>query len=214
MLYKELRAEIVNLGRSIANSGLNLGTWGNISARIDAETFVITPSGIDYNKITTADIVVVNLNGDIIEGNKKASIELPLHTTIYEKKKAINAIIHTHSVCCTAFAIARKPIPAVCEDMIQLVGGQLEVTEYYLPGSKDLALEAVSALGNRNACLLANHGLVAVAHSLYETYKIVNIVEKSAQAVIYANSLGGAVKLFKEDIDFMRNFYLNEYGQK
>ena len=98
--------------------------------------------------------------------------------------------------------------------MIQIVGGQVDVAEYSLPGSKALAKSTVKALGNRSACLMANHGLITVADNLKEAYKIAQIVEKSAQAVIYANSLGGAVELSQSDIDFMRDFYLNEYGQR
>lgn len=214
MLFEEIRNSIANLGREIASSGFNLGTWGNISARIDENKFAITPSGIPYGTITAEDIVIINLAGRIIDGNKKPSIELPLHTEIYKAKQDVKAIIHTHSVFCTAFAIARKPIPATCEDMIQIVGGRVEVAEYFLPGSKELAQSAVTALGNRSSCLMANHGLITVADNLDEAYKIAQIVEKSAQSVIYANFLGGAVELSRTDIDLMRDFYLNKYGQR
>ncbi len=214
MLIEETRDSIVTFAKKIAAEGFNLGTWGNLSARIDEDHFAITPSGVAYSTMTAEDIVVVDLAGNIVKGNKKPSIELPLHSAIYKTKSNINAIIHTHSICCTAFAIARKPIPAACEDMVQIVGGQVDVAEYSLPGSTGLAGYVVTALGNKSACLMANHGLLTAAKSLDEAYKIAQIVEKSAQAVIYANSLGGAVELSQSDIDFMRNFYLNEYGQK
>lgn len=214
MIFEEIRNEIANLGKEIAASGFNLGTWGNISARIDENHFAITPSGIAYETMTAEDIIVIDLAGNIFEGDKKPSIELPLHFAIYKAKRNINAIVHTHSVYCTAFAIARKLIPATCEDMIQIVGGQVEVAEYFLPGSEELARSVVTALGNKSACIMANHGLITVADNLNEAYKIAQIVEKSAQAVIYANSLGGAVELSQNDIDFMRDFYLNKYGQK
>lgn len=214
MLFKEIRNEIANLGKEITASGFNLGTWGNISARIDENHLAITPSGVAYETITAENIVVIDLTGEIVDGDKKPSIELPLHSAIYKAKKNVNAIVHTHSVCCTAFAIARKPIPAVCEDMIQIVGGQVDIAEYFLPGSKELAQSVATALGNKSACLMANHGLIAVADNLNEAYKIAQIVEKSAQAVIYANSLGEAVELSQADIDFMRDFYLNKYGQR
>ena len=214
MFIEEIRKEIAILGREIATCGFNLGTWGNISARINENSFAITPSGIAYELITAEDIAIVDLTGKIIEANKKPSIELPLHSAIYKSKTDINAIIHTHSICCTAFAIARKSIPAACEDMVQIVGGQVEIAEYSLPGSTGLARNVVAALGNKSACLMANHGLLTAAKSLDEAYKIAQIVEKSAQAVIYANSLGGVVELSQSDIDFMRNFYLNKYGQR
>jgi len=213
MLYKKIRTEITELSKKISNSGMNLGTWGNLSARVNTDIIAITPSGIEYDKMLAQDIVIVNTDGIVIEGDKRASIELPLHSEIYRNKTEVNAIIHTHSVFCTAFAIARKPIPASCEDMIQVVGGQIDVADYFLPGSKQLAIEVVDKLGNKNAILLANHGLLTVAEDLSEAYKIVQIVEKSAQAIIFANTLGGAVELSSEDINFMRDFYLNKYGQ-
>jgi len=213
MLYKKIRTKITELSKKISNSGMNLGTWGNLSARVNTDIIAITPSGIEYDKMLAQDIVIVNTDGIVIEGDKRASIELPLHSEIYRNKTEVNAIIHTHSVFCTAFAISREPIPASCEDMIQVVGGQIDVADYFLPGSKQLAIEVVDKLGNKNAILLANHGLLTVAEDLSEAYKIVQIVEKSAQAIIFANTLGGAVELSSEDINFMRDFYLNKYGQ-
>jgi len=214
MLFENIRKEIADLGRVIATSGFNLGTWGNISARCDENHIAITPSGVAYETMKPEDVVIVNMNSESVDGKLKPSIELPLHSEIYKAKKRINAIVHTHSVHCTAFAVARKPIPAVCEDMVQIVGGRVEVAEYFLPGSTDLAVSAISALGDNNACILANHGLLSAADSLKETYKVTQIVEKSAQAVILAHSLGAPVELSQEDVDIMRDFYLNSYGQK
>ena len=214
MLFEKIRNEIADIGREIAVSGFNLGTWGNISIRADEYHIAITPSGVAYRAMKAENIVVVNLNGKTVEGDKKPSIELPLHIEIYRAKKRVKAIIHTHSVHCTAFAIARKPIPAVCEDMVQIVGGRVEVASYFLPGSQELAQAAIATLQDKSACLLANHGLLTVADSLPEAYKVAQIVEKSAQAVILAETLGGAVELSQDDIDFMRDFYLHKYGQK
>lgn len=214
MKFEKIRKEIADLGREIALSGFNLGTWGNISARTDENKIAITPSGVCYETMKPEDIVIVDLEGNILDGQLKPSIELPLHSELYKAKPNINAIIHTHSVHCTAFAVARKPIPAVCEDMVQIVGGSVDVADYFLPGSEKLAGSAISALGNKNACILANHGLLCAAGNLKETYKVTQIVEKSAQAVILAHSLGTPVELSQEDIDFMRDFYLNKYGQR
>ena len=214
MLFEKIRNEITDIGREIAASGFNLGTWGNISIRADEYHIAITPSGVAYQTMKAEDIVVVNLDGKTVECDKKPSIELPLHIEVYKVKKRVKAIIHTHSVHCTAFAIARKPILAVCEDMVQIVGGRVEVASYFLPGSEELAQAAIDAMQDKSACLLANHGLLAVAESLPEAYKVAQIVEKSAQAIILARTLGGAVELSQDDIDFMRDFYLHKYGQK
>ena len=109
-------------------------------------------------------------------------------------------------------AMARKRIPAAVEDLVQIVGGDVRVSEYFLPGTKELGQAAVKALEGRNAVILANHGCLGAGPDLNETFKIVCVVEKAAKATIFAQILGGAVELEEDDIDFMRDFYLNKYG--
>jgi len=213
--YEKTRQEIVDIGIEMVNSSLVVGTWGNISARIPNENLVaITPSGVDYNTIKPSDIVVVDLDGNIVDGCLKPSIELGLHTQIYKGRDDVKAIIHTHSTYCTAFAMARKPIPGAAEDLVQIVGGDVKVSKYKLPGSNELGIEALKAIEGRNAVLLANHGCLGAGKDLKETLKIVMVVEKSAKATVFAQVLGGVVELSDEDIDFMRDFYLNKYGQR
>lgn len=213
--YFEVREEIVKMGNKMASTGLVMGTWGNISARIPGmDLMAITPSGVDYETIKAEDIPVLDFEGNVVEGDLIPSIEWHLHLAIYKARPEINGVIHTHSTCCTAMAIARKPIPGACEDMVQIVGGDVRVAEYVLPGTEELGVAAVKGMEDRNAVILANHGLVGAAGSLKEAFKIVNVVEKSAQATIYAQMLGGVVALSQEDIDAMRGFYLNAYGQR
>lgn len=213
--YEETRKAVIEASLKMFHSSLVVGTWGNISARVDGgDLFAITPSGMDYENINPEDIVILNFNGDVVVGNKKPSIEYHLHLEIYKARKDVNAIVHTHSEFCTAMAIARKPIPAAAEDCIQIVGGDVRVSEYKLPGTSELGASVVEALRDRNAAILANHGCVAAAKDLNEAMKVAAIVEKSAKATIFAQLLGGVIELPKEDIDFMRDFYLNKYGQR
>ncbi|MBE0449665.1 MAG: class II aldolase/adducin family protein [Clostridia bacterium] len=209
------RKEIIDAGNQMVNSSLVIGTWGNISVRIaDEDLIAITPSGVDYDKLISENIPIIDFEGNLIDGNMKPSIELPMHLEIYKKRPDIGAIVHTHSTYCTAMAIARKPIPASCEDLIQIVGGNVRVSEYRLPGTDDLGKVAVEALDERNAVLLANHGLLAAGKNLKETIKIAFICEKSAHATLLAANIGGAIELSKEECDIMRDFYLNKYGQR
>lgn len=209
------RKEIIDAGNQMVNTALVIGTWGNISVRIpDEDLIAITPSGVDYDKLISENIPIIDFEGNLIDGNMKPSIELPMHLEIYKKRPDIGAIVHTHSTYCTAMAIARKPIPASCEDLIQIVGGNVRVSEYRLPGTDDLGKVAVEALDERNAVLLANHGLLAAGKNLKETIKIAFICEKSAHATLLAANIGGAIELSKEECDIMRDFYLNKYGQR
>ena len=213
--FKLIRDKVIQTGIKMSGGGLVLGTWGNISARIPEENYVaITPSGVDYDNIGLEDIVIVDLEGNIIDGSKKPSIEMVLHLEIYKNRDDVNAIVHTHSEYCTALAIARKGIPAAAEDLVQIAGGNIRVTKYCLPGSLELGIETVTALKDRNAVILANHGCLAAAKDLKEAFKVALIVEKSAKATIFAQLMGGVVELSQHDIDFMRDFYLNKYGQR
>jgi len=213
--YVKVRQEVIDTGRYMLDSALVVGTWGNISARVPEEELVaITPSGVDYDTIEPQDIVIVDFDGNIVDGDKKPSIEVPLHTAIYRARNDVNAIVHTHSTYVTAMAIARKPIPAACEDMVQIVGGNVRVSEYVLPGSAELGVKAVEAMEGRMAVILANHGCLGAGRDLKEAMKTVQVVEKSAQATILANMMGGVVELSQEDVDIMRDFYLNKYGQR
>ncbi len=213
--YLKARQEIVDMGNKIASTGLVMGTWGNISSRVSGtELMAISPSGVNYDTIKPENIPIMDFEGNIISGDMIPSIEWHMHLEIYKARPEINAIIHTHSAYCTAMAIARKPIPGACEDMVQIVGGDVRVAEYVLPGTLELGLSAVKAMADRNAVLLANHGLIGAGPNMNEAYKIVNVVEKSAQATIFATIMGGVVPLSQEDIDAMRNFYLNSYGQR
>ncbi|HAS72852.1 MAG TPA: class II aldolase [Clostridiales bacterium UBA8960] len=209
------RKEIIDACLTILESELVIGTWGNISVRIKGEALAaITPTGVEYKKLIPENIPIVDMEGNIIDGNMKPSSELPLHLEIYKNRPDVNAIVHTHSVHCTAMAIARKPIPASCEDLVQIVGGNVRVSEYKLPGSKDLGEVVVTALKDRQAVIMANHGLLAAGVDLKETMKIAFICEKSAQATLLAANIGGTVELSDEDCNIMRDYYLNKYGQR
>ena len=213
--FEETRKAVIETGVEMKGSSMVVGTWGNISARVPGEELMaITPSGVDYDTITPEQIVIMDLNGNIVDGNMKPSIEYPLHSAVYRDRPEVKAVVHTHSTFSTAFALARKPIPAAAEDLVQIVGGDVRVSEYCLPGTSGLAEAAVEALKDRSAAILANHGCLAAGPSLKEALKIVSVVEKSAQATIYAMQLGGVVPLTQEDVDGMRHYYLNQYGQR
>lgn len=209
------RKKVVEKGKEILAGNLTIGTWGNISSRISGEDYIaITPTGMSYEVLTPQDIVVLDLDGNIIDGTRKPSIEVPLHLSIYQARKDVQAIIHTHSAYATAMAVARKEIPGAIEDLVQIVGGNVRVNQYALPGTEELGVNTVKALEGRNAVLLANHGVLGVGRDLDEALKVCQVVEKSAQIILFAQLLGGAVELSQEDIDGMRNFYLQVYGQK
>lgn len=210
-----IKAEILSIGCAMVDKGLVAGTWGNISARIPGTSLIaITPSGKGYHEITPADIVVVDGIGGVVEGNFKPSSELPLHLAIYKERADVQAIVHTHSVFASACAVAHKSIPPIIEDLVQLVGGGVDVADYALPGTEELAKHILIALGQKNAVLMANHGVVGCGQSLTEGMMACELVEKAAQIYIYANQIGGAKVLSDEDVAVMHDFYVEYYRKR
>lgn len=215
MRYYRERKEVVETGREMYRTAMTVGTWGNISKKISGkDLYAITPSGVDYKKMKPEDVVILDYEGEVVDGRKKPSTEKHLHRYLYKNREDIKAIVHTHSIYASAMAAARKPIPGAMEDLVQIVGGSVDVAEYDLPGSEDVAQNAVEALGQKDGVLLANHGVVGVSDNLPDALKVCQVIEKTAQITIAARSVGGVVELSDEDIDFMREFYLNSYGQK
>ncbi|NLM51251.1 MAG: class II aldolase/adducin family protein [Firmicutes bacterium] len=209
----EIRHELIKIVRKMCAEQLVLGTWGNVSARQD-DSFWITPSGMDYQSLTWEDLVRVEVASGKDQGRWKPSSEWRLHAAIYRKRPDCKAIVHTHSIYATAFAVARAAIPPITEEMAQVVGGSVEVADYALAGTWQLAENAAQALGDKAAVLLANHGLVGVAATLPEALKVCQIVEKTAQVALLSRMLGPVSPLCAEDVSLLRNFYLTSYGPK
>ena len=211
----ETRKKVVEKGIEMLSTNLTVGTWGNISSRVPGEDYIaITPTGMRYDTLVPEDIVVLDLRGNTISGTRKPSIEVPLHLAIYNAREDVQAIVHTHSAYATAMAVARREIPGSVEDLVQIVGGNVRVNEYALPGSEQLGINTVKAMEGRNAVLLANHGMLGAGRNLEEAFRVCQVVEKSAQVTILAQLMGGVVELTQDDINGMRNFYLQGYGQK
>lgn len=210
----EIRKKVIEKGIEMLATNLTVGTWGNISCRVPGEDHIaITPTGMSYDSLVPDDIVILDMEGNIISGNRKPSIEVPLHLSIYNARKDIEAIVHTHSPYATAMAVARKEIPGAVEDLVQIVGGNVRVNVYALPGTVQFGINTVKAMEGRQAVLLANHGMLGAGRNLDEAFRVCQVVEKSAQVTLMAQLVGGVVELSQEDIDGMRNYYLQGYGQ-
>lgn len=210
MLLTKLKQELLAAGKFLVAKNLVAGTWGNLSVRLNDQV-IITPSGSNYNLLTIEDLVVVDLHGQVLTGHRPPSSELACHLSIYQQHPHIQAVVHTHSLYASACAAARRPIPAIIEDLVQIVGGDVAVANYALPGTIELAKNLIVALEDKSAVLLANHGVVTCGISLNEALLAAEIVEKSAQIFILAQQLGGGVILPAEDITVMRAFYLAKY---
>ena len=210
--YKKL---IVDTGRELYKQNLTIGTWGNISI-LDSETGLvyIKPSGMDYNEINLEDVIVVDKKGKTIEGVRKPSIEMPMHLSIYNTRKDVRAIVHYHPIYSSVLAVTNSSLPGICEDFVQIVGEKVLCAKYALPGSEELAKNAVASLGKRNAVFLLNHGTLCVGKDMKEAMKVCYVVEKTAHIYILSKSVGKCRIIPKEDIKAMQDFARNSYGKQ
>lgn len=211
---KLMQIEVCDTAKSMYHSGLVAGTWGNISARVDEDYMVITPSGMDYERLCADEMVLVNVNTLAYEGGLKPSIESVVHAAVYKDRPEINGIMHTHSTYALTVATARKPIPPICDDQVQILGGEVRLAAYTMPGTEEMAREVVRALKERTGALLANHGAITVGRTLAEAYVGSQVLEKAAMVYINCQSIGGPVEISQEDIDFFHDFFMNKYGQR
>ncbi|MBE3587206.1 MAG: class II aldolase/adducin family protein [Thermoanaerobacteraceae bacterium] len=211
---EKCKEQVYKMGLRMGTSGLVTGTWGNISARVPRENLVvISPSGIPYATLQPRDMVVLDMDGRVVEGERKPSTEYRLHLGIYNARPDVQAIMHTHSVFASALAVARKPIPPILEDLAQTVGNGVAVARYARAGTEELARAAVEALENRGAVLLANHGVVGVGRNLEEAFMVCQVVEKSAKVYVWADLVGQPAVLPLEEVEALRDCYLNSYSQ-
>ena len=160
------------------------------------------------------DVAVADLEGNILSGRRKPTIELELHLDLYRTRPEINAVIHTHPVHSQVFAVLRRPIPPIIDEAAQVLGGTVPVAQYALPGTKELAENVAAAMEGRvRACLMANHGAVCVGESMEQAFKVCAVLEMTAQIYQQALLLGEPHILSDELVDEMWDFANNRYGK-
>ena len=199
--YRSMREMIVETGLEMIEQELTKGTGGNASARTDDGNVVISPSGVPYDEIPPSEVPVVSLDGERIAGDLPPSSETPMHTTVYAGREDIGGIVHTHSPYASTFASLREPIPA-SSYLIAYAGHEVPVAGYAPPGSEELANGALDALGEAtNACLLANHGVLAIGEGVRDAFENALIVEHCARIHYQASAIGDPVVLTDEEVD-------------
>ena len=192
MLLQKLREEIIEYGLKILNTGLTESTGGNLSA-LDPESglIAIKPSSIPYEKIKVQDVVIVDKNGNVVEGEFKPSSETPMHTYMYRHKPDIRAVIHTHAPYSTILAVVNKELPIVTQDIAMFVtGNTVKVAPFRAPGGEDLGEVANKYMGESDIVLLQNHGTLTVGKSLQMAYAATWALERGAMAYCYSLIMG------------------------
>lgn len=217
MLLPQLRAEVCRLHAELPRNNLVAWTSGNISARDPASNLVvIKPSGVLFDDLTPQNMVVVDLQGRVVQGDHAPSSDTASHCAIYRHMPAVNGVAHTHSRYATAFAVVGQPIPCVTTAMADEFGGEIPCAGFGLIGGEEIGQLVVGVLrGHRSpAALLQNHGVFTIGKNASDAVKAAVMTEDNAAIVWTARQLGEVIPIPQADIDSLHDRYKNVYGQR
>ncbi|MBE7553893.1 MAG: class II aldolase/adducin family protein [Anaerolineales bacterium] len=214
MALEALRQEVWKCNLELPKNGLVKMTSGNVSAR-DPETglVVIKPSGYSYEDLTPADMVIVNLEGDVVEGHLKPSVDTATHLYIYRHRLDVFGVAHTHSPYATSFAALGESIPA-CLTTTAMLGGEIPLGGYVPIGGEAIGEEIVKKIGHSLAIVMQNHGVFTIGRSARQATKMAVEVEEIAHITHLALLRGKPIMLTLEQIAEVSDLYTNTYGQK
>lgn len=206
MTIQEMRQAVCDWSKQSYAEKLFAGTSGNLSVYDkEQDVMVITPTSVPYETITPEDMVVLRLDGGILEGNYSPSSEWRMHAAVYQAKPEVGAIIHTHSPYATAFAVNNRGIPTILIEMVPFLGGDVPLAKFAVPGTRAVGDEAVKVLAERTGCLLANHGVLAIGASLEQAHIRAVYIEDAAKICSIAMANGPIVTMSEADIAAMKH---------
>ena len=211
MRHETARADVVACAQRMLADDLTVSTSGNISVRC-GDLVAITPSGVDYGDMTPADVCLVDLAGEQVDGDLRPSVEVPMHTTVYRRFEQAAAIVHTHPLHTTALSLVSDELPAV-HYMVALLGGPVPVVPYATYGTQELADASARGLDGRTAVILQNHGATTVGDSLQQAYTRSLYLEWMCHLYLQASAFGQPNLLSAEEIDRV-TAKLAFYGQR
>ena len=209
-----LREEVWRLHLELPRNGLVTWTAGNLSGRdADSEYVVIKPSGVRYEDLLPEHLVVVNLAGDVIEGDLKPSSDTATHLYIYRQRADVNGVVHTHSTYATAFAAVGRPIPLYLTAMADEFGGPIPLGGLVMIGGEEIGREVVANIGDSPAILLQNHGVFTIGSTPEAALKTAVMVEDVARTTYLALTLGEPKEIPLELAARLHHRYTSDYGQ-
>ena len=212
MQYLKERTELVSFGNHLLEEGLTTGTGGNLSIFIrESDAMLITPSGIPYKDTQVEDIVLMSLDGKILEGDKKPSSEYDMHRIFYRKRTDVNAVVHTHSEFATVFACLQEEILPL-HYIIGSIGTSVRCTPYETFGTNLLAEVAFKEMKEDKGILLGNHGVLTIGEDLASAFSVAKDIEFIAKLYYRAKSIGTPKLLNEKELaEVVEKF--GTYGQ-
>ncbi len=213
-MLEKIKEELVWLNRELPKNNLVAWTSGNVSIR-DPQTglVVIKPSGLAFDELTPESMVVVNLDGKVVEGKLKPSSDTASHLYVYRHMPEVNGMVHTHSRYATAFAAVGKSIPVYLTAQADEFGGEVPCAGFALIGGEEIGRKIVESIGVSPAILLQNHGVFTVGPSGKAAVKAAVMVEDIAATVWLALQIGAPIPIAAEDVEKLHYRYTHVYGQ-
>jgi L-ribulose-5-phosphate 4-epimerase len=213
MILEELRQEVWACNLELPKNGLVKMTSGNVSGR-DPETgfVVIKPSGYRYEQLTPERLVVVDLEGNVVEGDLKPSVDTETHLYIYRHRSDVLGVAHTHSVYASTFAALGKPIPP-CLTASAMFGGEVPLGGFVPIGGEAIGKEIIAKIGQSSVIIMQNHGVFTIGSSASRATKMAIEVEDVAQITFQAMAIGEPIILTDEQIAMTSDLYKHDYGQ-
>lgn len=213
-MLEKLKEEVCEQNHELPNNDLVVGSGGNVSGR-DPETglIVIKPSGVKFAKLTPQSMVVVDIEGNVIEGDKKPSVDTGIHLYIYKNRADVFGITHTHSPYASSFAARGERIPAIMTPITHMLGRDVPCSRYATPGEVDTGQAIIEAADGGWAVLVKAHGVFTMGKSATEATAFAMYLEEAAMTTHLAIVRGPVEELPQDEIDRCYNWFRKNYGQ-
>jgi len=213
-MLHELKEIVCKYNKLLPTAGLVTMTSGNVSGRDpDSGLIVIKPSGVDFDELTPDVMSVVDLDGNVIRGRFKPSVDTPTHLYVYRHMSQVGSVVHTHSNYATAFAALGKPIPCYLTAIADEFGGPIPISDYARVGEEEIGREIVAKIGSSPAILMRNHGIFTVGRTVPDAFKAAVMLEDIAKTCHLALQIGRPLEIPPEEVARAHKRYVDKYGQ-
>lgn len=214
-MLEQLKEIVCRMNKELPRNGLVTMTSGNVSGRDFAGNFVvIKPSGVSFDDLAPGDMSVVDLDGKVIEGRLKPSVDTATHLYIYRHMPKVGGVVHTHSNYATSFAVLGQPIPVCLTAMGDEFGGPIPISGYAKIGGEEIGEQVVSHIGSSPAILIRNHGVFTVGKDAVAALKAAVMTEDVAKTVHLAMLRGTPLEIPAEEVARLHKAYMDKYGQR
>lgn len=215
--YENIREEICQVCHLLYERGYVVSNDGNISVRVEPDKVLITPSGVGKGRMRPDMLVVCDLQGNILDGDRYPSSESKMHLLVYREREDVMSVVHAHPPVSTAFSICRRPLKERYLAEMVLGLGDVPVTEFAMLSTDEVPESVRPFVHDHNAVLLANHGSLAWGSTLWSAFDRLEVVEQTAKIFLYVDRIGGGVEITGEQADTLRakaGFYQKLAGKR